>query len=312
MRASISFLSQDPVLTYSLIAALFLGAVALITGIMQLDFVAVLQPQGLLAVVVSVFAGIVLMVLAGGLEYLVAQLPWVWVQDLLQPRSPLTNILTSSWRLPLYVVALAYGPSAGLVSAGLFAAFAASTGPPSWLEVIFAFELVVVGWLAIAPSPYKHGWAASFNILLAHLLTTITAGFALLQGQYGEITLTGLWELQGEALGGVLLSAFAVSYLGPVVYMRLFATSRIRPKQPTHTVHMPLPPLLESPPPIQRDNIVTSSAMPSSQTTDNLEQPVQPSPQPVLAAQTRPAPVAQNGERQLGSTSFLDLDRSGS
>ncbi|MEM7737688.1 MAG: hypothetical protein AAF267_18065 [Deinococcota bacterium] len=312
MRASLSFLSHDPVLTYSLIAALFLGLAAIISGLTRLDFIAVFHPHGLLTIVTAVASAVVLMLLAGGLEQLTTNLPWVWVSDLPQTNFPLAG----TWRLPLYLVALAYGPSAGLLTAGLFAAFAVSSGTPSWPEALFAFELGVVGWLAIAPSPYTYRWAASFNILLAHLLTTITAGFALLQWQYGEITLSGLQTLWEPTWGGVLLAAYIVSYLSPNVYTRLFAGSRVQPVQVVHTVHMPLPPLLESVP-IQVDSVVPTLSQVTSLQTSSAQVSSQPAPgsesHPKLSPATGRAPTStQATEHPLGASAFLDLDRSSS
>ncbi|MEM6431830.1 MAG: hypothetical protein AAF708_21515 [Deinococcota bacterium] len=332
-----SFLSHDPLLTYSFIASGFLLVAALMSGLIRLDFLAIFHPQGLLIIVTCVFASIGLMFFVDGLEQALAYLPWLWVQNLPATTFPLAG----TWRLPLYLTALAYGPSAGLVSAGLFAAFAVASGTSSWQVALLAFELLVVGWLAIAPSPYTYRWAASLNILLAYLLSTITAGFALLQWQQGDITMVALWDLQGQVGGGVLLSAGIVSYVSPALYARLFAGSRIRPKPQQQTVYMPLPPLLESPAVVPADvnsSSVLNTQAPAPQSLPTastqlpldgeLASPASVSSAPVSTPETVPAPTpaSTSALTQQPDTSptkpplrsspvhdpVLDLDRSGS
>jgi len=238
MQALVTVLRQDPLLTYSVAAALVLLAAALTAGFSRLDFVAVFHPHGLLAVVSAVLTSLVLMVFIAWLERNLVRVPWLWLDTLPESAFPLVG----AWRLPLYVIALAYGPSAGLMAAALIAAFSASTGLPGWQEGLLAFELVTVGWLAIAPNPREHAWAGTFNVLLAHLLTLTTLGLALLRWQQRPLTLTELWQLSGNVSGGVLLSALVVAYVTPAFYARVFATSRIVPRA-ERTPHMPLPPL---------------------------------------------------------------------
>ena len=238
MQALVTVLRQDPLLTYSVAAALVLLAAALTAGFSRLDFVAVLHPHGLLAVVSAVLTSLMLMVFIAWLERNLMRVPWLWLDTLPESAFPLVG----AWRLPLYVIALAYGPSAGLLAAALIAAFSASTGLPGWQEGLLAFELITVGWLAIAPNPREHAWAGTFNVLLAHLLTLTTLGLALLRWQQRPLTPTELWQLSGNVSGGVLLGALVVAYVTPAFYARVFATSRIVP--PVERIpHMPLPPL---------------------------------------------------------------------
>lgn len=237
MQALIAVLRQNPLLAYSVAAALFLLIAALTAGFSRLDFVAVLHPHGLLALVSAVLASLVLMVFIVWLERSLLDLPWLW---LTLPERALP--LVGAWRLPLYVVALAYGPSAGLAGAALIVAFSAQAGLPGWQEGLLAFELVTVGWLAIAPNPRVHPWAGTFNILLAHLLTLTTMGLAILRWQQRPLTLAEIWQLSGEVSGGVLLSALVVAYVTPAFYARVFANSRIAIRSEP-APHMPLPPL---------------------------------------------------------------------
>lgn len=237
MQTLATVLRQDPLLAYSVAAALVLLAAALAAGLHRLDFVAVLHPHGLLAVVSAVFASLLLMMLVAWLERTLGRLPWLWL-NLPDSAFPLVG----AWRLPLYIVALAYGPSAGLTSAALIAAFSARTGVLGWQESLLAFELILVGWLAIAPNPRAHPWAGTLNILLAHLLTLITLGFAILRWQQQPLTLANLWQLPGEVSGGVLVSALVAAYVTPAFYARVFAASRLTIHS-EQTPHMPLPPL---------------------------------------------------------------------
>src|SRR5690606_38990748 len=96
------------------------------------------------------------------------------------PDTLTVSLLAGLHRLPLYVVALAYGPSAGLLAAGLFSAFASSTLLPGLDEAVLALELVVLGWLAIYPSPRSTRWAGPLNAALAYLLAWGTAGIAVM------------------------------------------------------------------------------------------------------------------------------------
>jgi hypothetical protein len=262
MQALIAVLRQDPLLAYSVAAALVLLTAALTAGFGRLDFVAVFHPHGLLALVSAVLASLVLMVLIVWLERSLLDLPWLWL-NLPERALPLVG----AWRLPLYVVALAYGPSAGLAAGALIVAFSAQTGLPGWQEGLLAFELVTVGWLAIAPNPRVHPWAGTFNILLAHLLTLMTMGLAILRWQQRPLILAELWQLAGEVSGGVLLSALIVAYVTPAFYARVFTNSRIAIRNEP-TPHMPLPPLTATPHYPTHDQLSTSSAATNTNTAE--------------------------------------------
>jgi hypothetical protein len=272
MQALITVLRQDPLFAYSVAAALVLLTAALTAGFSRLDFIAVLHPHGLLAIVSAVLASLVLMVFIVWLERSLLRLPWLWLDSLPESAFPLVG----AWRLPLYIVALAYGPSAGLASAALIVAFSAQTGLPGWQEGLLAFELVTVGWLAIAPNPRKHPWAGTFNILLAHLLTLMTLGLALLRWQQRPLTLADLWQLSGEVSGGVLVSALVVAYVTPAFYARVFATSRIATRT-EHAPHMPLPPLTA---PLAAARKAKAQSEPASKLSANHPQPAIPAATP--------------------------------
>lgn len=143
---------------------------------------------------------------------------------------PWSRILAGLSRFPLYLIALAYGPTVGLVAAALFAGFEASSLLPGWPEAILALELAVLGWLAIYPSPRQHRLAGPFNALLAYALAWGTAGLALLEARSGEVTAAGVWQQhQGTAIG-VAAAALLLALVPPHLYRKAFPGSRIAPR----------------------------------------------------------------------------------
>ena len=134
-------------------------------------------------------------------------------------------------RFPLYVIALAYGPSAGLLAAGLFAAFATTGLLPGWSEAVLALELVVLGWFALEPSPRRYRWAGPLDAAVAYLLAWATGGSALLQALSGEgMSLGAQLAYHLPGLPGVTLSMALLALVSPALYARFFPTSRIKPK----------------------------------------------------------------------------------
>ncbi|CAN5731906.1 hypothetical protein BH24DEI2_BH24DEI2_10100 [soil metagenome] len=221
MQALAARVSADPFLFYTLVAASFLTVVSLGSGWARGDFLAVARPQGLLRVTVAVLIAFLIVLLA----------------DTLQPlQSPASSgfwleTLRGSSRFPLYVVTLAYGPSAGLLAAGLFAAFATSSNLPGLPEAVLALELVVLGWFALAPSPRTARWAGPLGALLAYFLAWATGGAALLQAVSGDgATLAAHLSYHQAVVPGVLLSMALLFAIGPGTYKRLFPHSRIAPK----------------------------------------------------------------------------------
>lgn len=205
--------SRDPFLLYTTLAAALLGLVSLVSGWLRADLLAVLRPRGLLSVVLAVLAAFALL----------------WLSQALVPAgAPGWLGARGLSRFPLYVAALAYGPSAGLLSALLFAAFAAQSSLPGLSEAVLALELMVLGWFAISPSPRRHRWAGPLGAALAYLLTWATGGSAMLQYLTGSGTSWATqWSYhQNEALG-VLASCLLLFALGPCAYQRLFPGSRI-------------------------------------------------------------------------------------
>ena len=207
----LSAAGRDPFLLYTLLAALFLLAVSLWGGWRRRDFLGVLRPRGLLALTLAVLAGFGLTWLLGDTE------------------TALELTVLSRW--PLYLVALAYGPSAGLLAALLFAAFATRASLPGLPELVLALELTVLGWFAIAPSPRVHRWAGPLGLLLAYALAWGTGGSAMLHTLTGNGTRWATqWSFHAPLLPGLLASALLLLAVGPGFYRRAFPDSWIIPR----------------------------------------------------------------------------------
>lgn len=206
-------LGDDPLLVYSLAAAALLAFVSLVSAVGRLDFAALLRPRALVALCCAVllaFAGVALAELA-----------------LTDPE--LEGLALGAARFPLYVVALAFGPTVGLAAGALFAA-ATAVGPfPGWSEAILCLELLVLGWLAIYPSPRAVRWAGPLDALLAHVFTAGTAGVAFLAWRDGSVSLAALLAEQRAALPGLLIAWALLALLSPRFYRRAFPGSRIAP-----------------------------------------------------------------------------------
>lgn len=229
LQSALELLGRDPFLAYSLLAAVFLMSVSLGSGWSRLDFAGTLRPTGLFHVSMSVLLAIGLMILSITLNALLHGLPYEPVQRLLGVAESTAWPLGGLSRLPLYIIALAYGPTAGLLAAGFFAAFTAQTVLPGWPEAVLALELTVLGWLGIYPSAYQYRWAGPFNVVVAYGLAWGTAGLALLHMDKGAVTVADLWAQHQPVLGGVVLSLVLLFLVGPASYRALFRLSRITP-----------------------------------------------------------------------------------
>lgn len=214
--------SSDPVLFYSLASALLLAVVSLYSGLSRLDLVALFNPRTLLRVVAAVAFAFVLRALAEATTSSPAAAGSLG--------SVAALLLPGLHRFPLYVVALAYGPTAGLLVAVLFAAFASSTLLPGLNEAVLALELVVLGWLAIFPSPRTTRWAGPFGAALAYALAWGTAGIAVPTYQGVFVTLSALLALHADVWPGVLLACALLTLVSPRVYSLVFPGSRIAPE----------------------------------------------------------------------------------
>jgi len=238
-------LSSDPVLLYSLAAAALLACVSLGSGLARADLLALANPRILVRVLGAIALAFVLRALA---EDAAASWPGG------EPPGPLAAVLPGLHRFPLYVVALAYGPTTGLLAGALFAAFASSTLLPGAPEAVLALELAVLGWLAIYPSPRTTRWAGPLDAGLAYLLAWGTAGVALLAAGGGAVTWQQVVAEHRPMLPGLVVAMALLVSLGPAAYRAALPHSRIGPEDLArrpgygpqrhegggHTPHVPL------------------------------------------------------------------------
>ena len=215
----VDFTNSNYVLAFTLYAAIFLAVISLFSGWRRLDFLAIFKPQGLLHL--SLFV-----LIAVGLHYFAHSDYAKYNISLLNTDHPLIGIS----RLPLYILALAYGPTMGLFAAALYT-IAVTHNLPTLVDAVLGLELVVLGWWAIVPSAFKHRWAAPFNTIIAYTLAWGTAGSALFQSQGLDAK---SWSVhvnyhQNHILG-LLASIFILSLLGPRFFRFFFSSSAIIPK----------------------------------------------------------------------------------
>jgi len=212
-------IEHDPVFAYSLLAAALLAVVSLATSLLRRDLAVLLRPRLLLRVVAAVL-------LAFGL----------WLAGTLLQRSlgtvPIVEVVGGLARFPLYLTALAYGPGVGLVAGALFAGLQAGGGAAGWDAVLVTLELVVLGWLAIYPSPRRGRWAGPFDAVLAYALAWGTGGLALLDSRHGTVTPSALWAQHQHVVLGVAVTVVLLVLVSPGAYDRLFPGSRIAPPEP--------------------------------------------------------------------------------
>lgn len=214
-------LAGDPVLLYSLAAAALLAFVSLSSGLTRGDALALANPRILVRVLGAIAVAFVLRALAENtvLSWPAGEAP-----------TAVASLLPALHRLPLYLVALAYGPTTGLLAGALFAAFASSTLLPGAPEAVLALELAVLGWLAIYPSPRSTRWAGPLNAALAYLLAWGTAGIAMLAFGGGSVTLKSVIAEHRVMLPGLAAVLVVLVLLGPAVYRAAFPRSRIGPE----------------------------------------------------------------------------------
>ena len=208
----------DPVLAYSTGAAVLLLVVSLASGLGRRDLIALRRPRNLLRVLGAVTAGFLLLAADA---YWGPALP-----------EPLAAVTPGLHRLPLYLVALAYGPATGALVGLLFAGFHAGGTMPGWPEAVLTLELAVLGWLAIYPSPRDTRLAGPVDSLLAYALAWGTGGIALLATAHGEVTFDLVLAEHRALLPGVVASALLLTLVGPQAYRSAFPGSRIYPPAP--------------------------------------------------------------------------------
>ncbi len=218
----VEFTNSNSILAFTLYAAIFLAVISLFSGWRRLDFLAIFKPQGLLHLSLLVLVAV-------GLHYFAHSDYSKYNISFLSIEHPLIGIS----RLPLYILALAYGPTMGLFAAALYTV-AITHNLPTLVDAVLGLELVVLGWWAIAPSAFQHRWAAPFNTIIAYTLAWGTAGSALFQSQGLDAK---AWSVHANYhqnhILGLLASIFVLSLLGPRFFHFFFSSSEIIPKAKT-------------------------------------------------------------------------------
>ena len=193
----------DPLVRYALLGAAVLAAASLLGGWSRGDVRALTRPATWIALATAVVAGVALT--AAG-DRIGAALAIGW---------PLEGLR----RLPLYLLALGYGPTVAALSGLAFAAVETRQWPLHGADALLALELAAVGWIAIAPSPRRHRLAAPLAVLVGWSLATATLGLAAWAAVGGPATLAALLAADGAVAIGVLASA-AITALPPPRWWR--------------------------------------------------------------------------------------------
>lgn len=209
----------DPLALYPALAALLLAVVSLASGLLRGDVLALTRPLPAAWVVLAVTA--------------------CWgVQRALERLAP------AGWEAaptvafaPLALIALAYGPTPALVALALAAAWVGlpETTSPAASDArvwVFGLELVVLGWLAIAPSPRRWPIVAGAYLLLAHVLAWATAGLVWVVLVSGEATLETLRDQHGFGFAALAAVMLLVAIVPPASWQALFPGSWIAPRAP--------------------------------------------------------------------------------
>jgi hypothetical protein len=207
-------LAADPRALYPALAALLLAAVSLASGLLRGDVLSLTKPRPVAIVLLAVLAS---WALRWGLGH-VATDGW-------EPSAVVTLA-------PLTLVALGYGPTPALVALALSVAWFGHPDPSGatgaaiggWL---LGLELLVLGWLAIAPSPRRWPLLAGLYLVLAHALAWSTAGLAWMVIDAGEPTLAALREWHGHRLLELAAVATALAALPPRFWRAAFPDSSL-------------------------------------------------------------------------------------
>lgn len=195
--------TSDPLLGYALLAATILAGASLVGGWARGDARALARPVPWICAALAALASLSLVVAGERIE--AAGIDW-----------PLDGLR----RLPLYLVALGYGPTLGVVAGVLFAAVESTHHPSNGAEAVLALELAALGWIALAPSPRRTRLAAPLGIVVAWTLATASGGLAALAWAYRPLPAGGILPHLATDLPGVLAAAAVTALFGPSWWRR--------------------------------------------------------------------------------------------
>jgi hypothetical protein len=212
-------LTADPLAAYPALAALLLASVAIASGLLRGDVLALARP----APVAWILAALAVAWLLQGVS--TAQ-PAAWA-----------DTLAAAALAPIAVIAVAYGPTPALVTLALAHAWigvppypSAVVGPVGALLV--GLELALLGWLAIAPSPRRYPLLAGLYLVVAHAFTWATAGLAWLVVTHGDLSLAAATDTHGLRFGAVAATALVLALVPPPWWRRAFPGSALAPPPP--------------------------------------------------------------------------------
>jgi hypothetical protein len=217
-------LTSDPLVLYPALAALVLASVSLATGLLRGDVLALARP---------VPVGWLLALLAA---------TWGFAVSAAAAPAPWHDVILGAGRFPLYLFALAYGSVPALVAAALVAAWVPLQHAGAWGPWLFGLEVVVIGWLAVWPSPRLSRATGPLYALLAYTLAWGTAGLAAVVLEQGAVGVDTLRAQHGLVPAGVLAAAALLLLVAPTTYVRAFPDSRITPSAGTRPDRRGRPP----------------------------------------------------------------------
>ena len=250
-------LSADPLAAYPALAALLLASVAIASGLLRGDVLALARPAPVAWGIAAVGATWLLQGAATGL-------PVAW-----------SDTVAAAALAPIAIIAVAYGPTPALVTLALVHAWvglppypSAAVGPVGGL--FSGLELALLGWLAIAPSPRRYPLLAGLYLLLAHAFTWATAGLAWLVVTHGDLSLAAATDTHGMRFGAVAATATVLALVPPSWWRRAFPGSALalpsrehgpaRTPAPVSTTH-PTPPATPGAPAAATDEARDSGRM---------------------------------------------------
>jgi integral membrane sensor domain MASE1 len=208
-------LSANPKLAYLFAATLVLAGMALIGGVVRRDF----SILGVHSAILKMLSAVILAVLL------------TYAGDALQAQAIPAGSggwwPTELYRLPLYLMALAYGPSPGLLMGLAYVVSSSPITSPDPQSGVLVLELVVIGWLAIYPSPTRFRWAGPFNAVFAYGLARLTGGLTLLELGPDPMPTDGIVDVLIGSVPGVLVTTAVRACVGPDRYRSWFPESRI-------------------------------------------------------------------------------------
>jgi hypothetical protein len=198
--------SFDPLVRSALLAAALLALASLAASVARRDLSALTRPAGGVALAAALLA-------ASGLSAATAAATRL--------AGDLGALGAGAERLPLYLLAIGYGPGVGLVGA---VAWSAAT-PRPWLAEVgqarLALEALLVGWAALAPSPRRRRWAAPVAVALGWALATATLGLAAWATDARATSWGAFWGAQREAFGVLALTSLVAALPPPRWWRRV-------------------------------------------------------------------------------------------